>query len=330
MTEIATRPGAIDRPVLFTAEQVALIKRQLLQPRDRQATDDELALFLYQCERTKLDPFNRQIYAVFRWDARIKAERMTVQVSIDGLRLVAERTGKYQGQHGPYWTVDAKEWVDVWIAVEPPAAAKVGVWKEGAREPTFGVALFREYSVKDSQGRLTPFWRNMPANQIAKCAEALALRKAFPQETSGLYTTEEMAQADAPEPPSIESFAASLPESTPATVEPPTQGDESPERVTFPRQTLDDRLKNDGAESMGLVENEAPAPAANRKLDETINADELGALRALIEQADVSASFVRMDLMGQGIEDVGEIEDVLPRLTVGQAFHVMDAIRKKP
>src|SRR5262245_21529391 len=211
MTELAT----IERSVLFTPEQVDLIKRQLLQPRNRQATNDELALFLYQCERTKLDPFNRQIYAVFRWDARAKAERMGVQVSIDGLRLVAERTGKYEGQEGPYWTGRPVEWVDVWIEDEPPIAAKVGVFKSGARMPTYGVARFTEYAQRDGQGNLTSFWRNMPANQLAKCAEALSLRKAFPQETSGLYTTEEMQQADKPDADSLVSELSTQTTTTP-------------------------------------------------------------------------------------------------------------------
>jgi phage recombination protein Bet len=124
--------------------------------------------------------------------------RMSVQATIDGFRVVAERSGKYVGQDGPYWCGPDAKWLDVWLAEDAPAAAKIGVWKSGAKAPTYGVATFKEYAQRGKQGQLTGLWGKMPSNQLAKCAEALALRKAFPNELSGIYTTEEMAQADNP------------------------------------------------------------------------------------------------------------------------------------
>ena len=94
------------------------------------------------------------------------------------------------------WCDESGRWVDVWLKPTPPAAAKVGVYRTGFREPCYGIALFSEYAAKTKSGGLTKFWATMPALMIAKVAEALALRKAFPQELSGLYTTEEMSQAD--------------------------------------------------------------------------------------------------------------------------------------
>ena len=167
----------------WTQEQTQLISSTIAPG----CTPDELKLFSYACQRSGLDPFSKQIYAIKRVCAG--GSKMSIQVGIDGLRAVAERTGQLDGSETFFCGPDG-EWKDVWLAKEPPAAAKTIVYRKGASHPFVATARFDDFNAKQN------LWLKMPAVMIGKCSECACLRKAFPADLSGLYSVDEMEQAE--------------------------------------------------------------------------------------------------------------------------------------
>lgn len=172
----------------FSQEQINLIKSQIAP----KATDDELKLFVYQAKRTGLDPLARQIYAIHRKTKDGNGnyvDRMTIQTSIDGFRVIAERSGDYAGQDEPLFLRDTED--------APYCKVTVYRFRGDVRYPAaVGVAFWKEYVQTDREGKPSGMWAKMPRTMLAKVAEALALRKAYPQDLSGLYTGDEMQQAE--------------------------------------------------------------------------------------------------------------------------------------
>ncbi len=197
----------------FSGEELDVIRRTVAS----KTTKDQFALFIQVCKYSGLNPFARQIYAV------VRGNEMTVQTGIDGYRILAERSGKYAGQIGPEWCDESGEWKDVWLSVKPPAAARIGVIRRDFERPIWGVARFTSYEQSSS-----PLWRKMPEVMLAKCAESLALRKAFPAEMAGIYTAEEMAQADEPVQATV------TPQPTQTTVEQTNEQGEAVESTVEP------------------------------------------------------------------------------------------------
>lgn len=190
----------------WNAEQTALISSTIAPG----CSSAELQLFAYVCQRTGLDPFSKQIYAIKRnqkqKDGSYKAV-MSIQTGIDGLRVIAERTQQVDGSE-TFWCGPDGQWNDVWLGNNAPAAAKVVIYRKGASHPFVGVARFDDYKSDQS------LWTKMPSVMIAKCAEALALRKAFPADLSGLYSDAEMEQADAIEPVTVAAQPPAAPSPT--------------------------------------------------------------------------------------------------------------------
>lgn len=167
-------------------EKIELLKRTVCKG----STNDEFDLFVHACKRTGLDPFMRQIYAVKRWDGALRREVMQIQTGIDGYRLIADRTGKYApGKETVFsYSSDGK-------LVSSTAYVKKqtpdGTWHEIS-----STAYFDEYVCTKKDGAPNTMWATKGHIMLSKCAEACALRKAFPAELSGIYTKEEMEQAD--------------------------------------------------------------------------------------------------------------------------------------
>lgn len=163
------------------------MKELILSTVAKGLNEDELKLFLYQCRRLQLDPLCKQIYAIKR------NGQLTFQLSIDGMRAQALRSGLYMGREPVQWCNRDGVWTDVWLdRTCPPFAAKVGVKVsdgKGSHYVVWAVATTASYSAA------TPLWSKMPDVMIAKCAEANAIRAAFPMNLSGLYSPEEMDQA---------------------------------------------------------------------------------------------------------------------------------------
>jgi len=171
-------------------EQINLIKDTVAKG----ATDMELKLFLHQCKKTGLDPLAHQIYLVKRWNNKLKKNDMTIQTGIDGYRVVADRTGKYAGSDDYKFDEGLTEYKMLQEKKTQPTTATVSVYKmvNNVRCSFTATARWDEYYPGDKQGFM---WKKMPFLMLGKCAEALALRKAFPQELSGVYVKEEMEQA---------------------------------------------------------------------------------------------------------------------------------------
>ena len=227
-------------PFEFTDEQRQIIRDSYANG----ASDEEFAVLMEIARARRLNPLLRQIHFVHRWDGEKARHVWSAQVSIDGLRAIAERTGRYAGQDEPEF-------------VENPDGTlklcKVRVWRSDWPRPAVGMAYWNEYvqSIRDRQtGKQRPvaLWGRMPRTMLAKCAEALALRRAFPEDVGGLYTPDEMGQAqnEAPHlaavPPPKAQVVHARPVSAPRAL--PTEAETpAPQRDVKPDETKIDTVK---------------------------------------------------------------------------------------
>jgi phage recombination protein Bet len=150
--------------------QVALVKRTICKG----YTDDEMRLYLYQAERLNLDPLSRQTYT-FKSGGKV-----VIGTTIDGFRKRADGTGCYSPGRPTKYEYEDGQLVRATAYVEKFIPAS-GTWKEVSEEATYS----------EFKGP-APNWKTMPRVMLSKCAEARALRRAFPNELGGLYAREEL------------------------------------------------------------------------------------------------------------------------------------------
>ncbi len=226
--------------IQFDTQQIDVMRKTVAAG----ASPEDFLVFLEVCRHRRLNPFAREIYAI------VRSGKMTIQVSIDGFRKLAERSGKYRGQVGPQFCGADGQWRDEWLLDSPPVAARVGVKRADFDAPMWAVARYKAYVQEAS-----PIWRKMPDLMLAKCAEALALRKAFPDEMSGLYTHEEMAQAGKPDNDAfrrpVEQPASAVIETTAVAGE---TGEDAPSVEEMSRELLDAPTSGQLEEIQALME----------------------------------------------------------------------------
>jgi phage recombination protein Bet len=189
--EVSTQ-DAFDK---LTRAQLDLIKRTIAKG----ATDDELKMFLQVCKGAQLNPFLKQVFLVPRWDSREGKEVRAIQVSIDGSRSIAESSGAYAGNDDPIFDGETIIKLTGKADLTVPGKATVTVYKalDGQRYAFTATARWTEYYPGAKMGFQ---WHIRPYLMLGKCAEALALRKAFPKLLSGMYEEAELANTQEQKP----------------------------------------------------------------------------------------------------------------------------------
>lgn len=211
-TQLASVSGStlLSAPRHYSREQIALIQRTVA----RGTNGTEFDLFMEMCRRVGLDPFRKQVHCVIYNADKADKRQMVVITGIDGLRAIAARNGNYRPDEEEPTIYQEDELRDPARNPLGIERATVKVWKSdhtGQWHPMTGVANWEEYApfdeewiddpnrpgkrCKSGKSTLDPksnFWHRMPKLMLAKCAEANALRRGWPEDMSGLYVTEEM------------------------------------------------------------------------------------------------------------------------------------------
>lgn len=195
----------------LTQSEIDLIQRTCA----RGTTPDQFAMFLWFCRKHSLDPIAKEIYCMLFNSKKHHQDfecpgpptcgigrgnesgiwhpgkDMAIVMGIGGLRGLAAR------HHADYGSTDEPEFTfstqTTPAGKRIPESCTVRVWKKGAARPTSATLFWEEFAPLNLEDSRYDFWNRMPKNQLAKCTEAQALKKAYP-DLANIYTTEEMAR----------------------------------------------------------------------------------------------------------------------------------------
>lgn len=191
--------------------QLALIQNTVA----KDCNADEFNLFVEVARAKGLDPFLGQIIPMIFSKDNAQKRKMTIIISRDGQRVIAQRCGDYRPADKPP-TYEFDEALKGPLNPKGIVSATVFLWKKDARDGTWyqvaGQVDWDEFApVKDEwaydeasnkrkpTGRQTlddsGNWCRMPKLMIAKCAEMQALRAGWPEQFTGLYDEAEMDRA---------------------------------------------------------------------------------------------------------------------------------------
>jgi phage recombination protein Bet len=256
--------------------------------------EKEVDQFLLECRIYDLEPLAGQIYAV--WENGV----MRAVATIDGMRLLAERTELYDGQSDPEWCDAEGNWTDYWAGEDTPIAARVRVHRKGTKVPTTGTANWHDFAPQGDAGA-DSLWNKVggkPAHMLSIRAEALALRKAFPSQLSGLYTAEELgislaAIGGGEERGDSAAAAVDVPAAPGVSPAPSTPPPAAPPPAAPPPPPVVPEAEGPGAEAPSVIVDAAegqpsgaPArPAAKRTLAEALVSGEYERLRGELTEA---------------------------------------------
>jgi phage recombination protein Bet len=159
------------------------------------AADESIKLVLGYCKAAQLDPLQKPVHIVPMWDRKSKSMRDVVMPGIELYRVKAARTGQYAGCSEPEFGPDVTQALGG-ASVTFPAWCKVTVRRMvGGQVAEFtAVERWTENYATAGRDSVQPnaMWSKRPYGQLAKCAEAQALRKGFPEIGAG-PTADEMA-----------------------------------------------------------------------------------------------------------------------------------------